>query len=95
MIVCTRLAILITWYILVDTLTNPCSRTCQLAHTIRPSVVNYKSTSMTTNANQIGERESKTPTDSPLVLNNALSALSKHCDRKAVSQPNTDFTFTN
>ena len=47
---------------------------------------------MTINANQIGERESKTPTDSPLVLNNALSALSKPCDRKAVSQPNTDFT---
>ena len=49
---------------------------------------------MTINANQIGERESKTPTDSPLVLNNALSALSKPCDRKAVSQPNTDFTNT-
>ena len=44
---------------------------------------------MTINANQIGERESKTPTDSPLVLNNALSALSKPCDRKAESQPNT------
>ena len=93
--VCTRLANLLTWYSLVVAWTNPCSRICQLAHLIRPSVVTYKSTSMTISANQIGERGSTTSTDSPLVLNDALSALSKPCDRKALSQPNTDFTKEN